>query len=701
MCSSRHGTLGHQSRVNTSHLRKLAVIATAGMVSLGVAQVAAPASATGRAPTGAAARSSAPPTRARAASWTSRATRVASTKPSTSLELAVWLKQRDSAGLARRVRAIYTPGNAHYHQWLTPQQVNRTYAPTQHQVAVVKHYLVRQGLHVESVAGNRAYVNVSGTARQAEHAFGVSLGQYRYQGHTYRSTAAAPHLKGIAGNHIDSVSGLDTASAYRPSIASSAKGGKKTQPASSTTPWDGVCGDWDTTKTENFTNPTDTRDLKGFVPCNPYTGQQLQKAYGVDQLPADAGKGQTIAIVDAYGSPTILQDANKFSEVSGLPPLDSSNFQVIMPKGIGNKKESKAQDPLGWQAEVTLDVEAAHAMAPGAKIVLVAAPNNYASLDEAVNWVTLHHIANIVTNSWGLSTDLMAPGQGSRDNRIFITAAAEGIGLNFSSGDDGDELANTGVKSVDFPASSPWVNAVGGTSLFLNSDDSYKTETGWGTTINKLGSCADRSTLPGGQLHCNDLYDQTTALDEGFQGGAGGGLSNLWTAQPWQSSAIGADTAAGFGTVGTHRAVPDIGMLADPYTGMGVWITDRSLGDTAPEEEGYGGTSLASPLFAGIMADVDQARAEAGDGPAGLASQYLYDLPTGAVRDVTPQVFGNPNSSAGVRADSRSLWYGSFYSGSLFDLGFNADTSLDTATGWDDVSGVGSPVAPAFVEALK
>ncbi len=702
MCSSRHGTLGHQSRVNTSHLRKLAVIATAGFVSLGVAQVAAPAHATARAHTTPATRASSSGSSSRAASWTAHASKVADTSPSTTLHLAVWLKQRDTKGLGSRVRAIYTPGNSHYHQWLSPRQVNRAYAPTLHQMTVVKRYLTKHGFHVDSVAGNRAYVNVTGTARQAEHAFGVQLGQYRYQGHTYRSTSAAPKLSGIAGNHIHSVSGLDTASAYRPTIASS---GKRTKPASSTTPWDGVCGDWNTTKTVNLINPTDILKMTGFVPCNPYTGAQLQKAYGVDQIFAGsdqtAGTGQTIAIVDAYGSPTILQDANKFSEVSGLPPLDSTNFKVISPKGIGHKKESKAQDPLGWQAEVTLDVEAAHAMAPGAKIVLVAAPNNYASLDEAVNWVTLHHVANIVTNSWGLSTDLMAPGQGSRDNRIFMIAAAEGIGLNFSSGDDGDESVNTGVKSVDFPASSPWVNAVGGTSLFLNSDDSYKAETGWGTTINKIGSCADKTTLPGGQLHCNDVYDQSTAVDEGFQGGAGGGLSNVWTAQPWQSSAIGGDTAAGFGTVGTHRAVPDIGMLADPYTGMGVWITDLAAGGTAPVEEGYGGTSLASPLFAGIMADVDQARAQAGHGPAGLASQYLYDLPAGAVTDVTPPTFGNPNTSGAAGPDSRSLWYGSFYSGSLFDLGFNADTSLDTATGWDDVTGVGSPVAPAFVTALK
>jgi subtilase family serine protease len=678
-------------------MHKLAAIATAGLVSLGVAQLSMPAQAAGGTASSAS-RTTSASTGAAPTSWTSRATRTGRTKGSTVLQLAVWLDQRHAGELAARTRAIYTRGNAAYHHWLTPAQVTRRYSPTVHQANVVKQFLTKQGMHVQSVAENRSYVNVEATAAQAERAFDVTLSQYRYHGRTLRGTTP-PHLASIAGGHIGSVSGLDNASAYRPAIARQ-NGGQKPAPNSSSTPWDGVCGDFSTTRTEHFINPTDTQTFTGFVPCGGYDGAQLQKAYGVDQLPANAGAGQTVAIVDAYGSPTILQDANKFSEVAGLPPLNGSNFQVIQPRGIGNKKESKAQDPLGWQAEVTLDVEAVHSMAPGAKIVLVVAPNNYASLDEAVNWVTLHHIAHIVSNSWGLPLDLAAPGQGSRDSRIMMTAAAQGIGVNFSSGDYGDEEARMGYRTVEFPASSPWVNSVGGTSLFLNSDDSYKTETGWGTTIDKLGSCADFTTLADGQKHCNDVYDQSTAVDEGFQGGAGGGLSSFWRAQPWQSNAIGDDTAAGFGTVGTHRAVPDVGMLGDPYTGMAVWITDRSVGDTAPESETYGGTSLATPMFAGIMADVDQARADAGHGPAGLASQYLYDLPSGAVRDVLPPTFGNPNMSDGSRPDSRSLFYGSFYSGSFFNLGFNSDTSLDTAVGWDDVTGVGSPVAPAFVAAL-
>ncbi|HEY3531399.1 MAG TPA: S53 family peptidase [Nocardioides sp.] len=688
--------------MNTSHsTKKLAAIATAGLVSLGVAQVAAPAHATARHQSSAT-RSAATPTTTRTTtrtttSWTSRATRLGSTKPSTVLHLAVWLKQRDTRGLAARTRAIYTRGNAQYHRWLTPRQVMRRYAPTEHQIAVVKHYLTAQGFRIESVASNRAYVNVSGTTRQAEHAFGVKLSQYRYQGHTYRGTTK-PRLGAIAGGHIDSVGGLDTASTYRPMASR-----KKVTPADSSTPWKGLCGFLDTTQSVTFDKPSHaTESYTGFLPCNGYTGTDLRHLYGVDQLSMDAGAGQTVAIVDAYGSPTIRADANKFSTENGLPKLDQNNFQIVTPPGIGHVKDSKAQDPSGWLPEVAIDVEAVHAMAPGAKIVLVAAPNDRSSLDEAVNWILVHHLANIVTNSWGFPVDLASPGQGTRMERILETAAAEGIGVNFSTGDDGDNSGRFGVQTVDFPATSPWANAVGGTSLFADEQGNYDSETGWGDTFYRLAVCDTFTTDSNGQKTCT-AYDRSDSqtLDEGFIGGAGGGLSNFWQAQPWQESAIGNDTAVGYGKVGSHRAIPDISMVGDPETGMQVWLTDPAVDPTQPVEEQWGGTSLSSPLFAGLMADVDQARAAVGDGPAGLASQYVYDLPQGAIRDALPPTFDNPNPSAAAGPGSRSLYYGSFNSGSFFNVGFNADTSLGTTSGWDDVTGVGTPYAPRFVEALK
>jgi subtilase family serine protease len=671
-------------------------IATAGFVSLGIAQLATPvhAATTG---THAAASTS---TQSAAGSWTSKATRTGAAKSTTRLQVGVWLKQTDTRAFGRLTRAIYTRGSGHYHQWLSPRQVTRDYAPTRHQVAIVKKYLRSQGFHVDSVADNRAYVNATGTVAQANAAFHVKLSTYRYAGHTYRASATAPKLSHIAGGHISSVSGLDTASTYQPMVH------KVVKPADSSTPWAGLCGFLDTTNSIHFTKPTPaTEALTGWLNCNGFTGTDLRHAYGVDQLPMTAGQGETVAIIDAYGNPTIREDANKFSTENGLPALDANNFQIVSPPGIGNKKDSKSQDPSGWRAEVAIDVEAVHSMAPGAKIVLVAAPNDRASLDEAVNFVVVHHLADIVTNSWGLPIDLAAPGQGSQMNRILQTAAAEGIGVNFSTGDDGDNSDRFNRQTVDFPATSPWATAVGGTSLFTNEDGSYNSETGWGDTFYKMATCDTFTTAPGGQKTCTG-YDRSASqqLDEGFIGGAGGGLSSLWTAQPWQSDAIAGDTAAGYGTVGTHRAIPDVSMVGDPETGLNIWLTDPSVDPTQPVEQQWGGTSLSVPLFAGLMADVDQARDAAGHGHAGLASQYLYGLSTaagGPIRDALPPTFTNPNPAAAAGPNSRSLFLGSFNSGSLFNVGFNADTSLDTAPGWDDVTGVGTPYAPAFIAALQ
>jgi subtilase family serine protease len=143
-----------------------------------------------------------------------------------------------------------------------------------------------------------------------------------------------------------------------------------------------------------------------------------------------------------------------------------------------------------------------------------------------------------------------------------------------------------------------------------------------------------------------------------------------------------------------------VGLLADPYTGANVYITDLSAGDTKPEIEPYGGTSVACPLFAGVMALVDQARANKGLDHAGLAAQYLYNLPSGAVRDVSTPPAGVGNAVAGD-SNAFALYYGSRYSGTFFSPSFDQDSSLTATSGWDDTTGVGTPYAPSFVAALS
>jgi subtilase family serine protease len=131
-------------------------------------------------------------------------------------------------------------------------------------------------------------------------------------------------------------------------------------------------------------------------------------------------------------------------------------------------------------------------------------------------------------------------------------------------------------------------------------------------------------------------------------------------------------------------------MLADPETGSTIYITDESAGATSPVAETYGGTSLASPLFAAMLALVDQQRASQGKGPLGLASRYLYGLSAGALHDVN----GVPSVAA------NGLYYRGTSSGNVYEIQFGQDTSLTTGSGWDDVTGVGTPNGQSFITAL-
>src|SRR5207245_10279537 len=203
----------------------------------------------------------------------------------------------------------------------------------------------------------------------------------------------------------------------------------------------------------------------GHLPPQRYSPDEVQTAYKLKQLHAAGlnGVGQTIVIVDAYGSATIAQDAELFSQVYGLPDLTPSNFQIIKAPGISHNPHGVARN---WNIETTLDVEWSHAIAPGANIALVLA-TDHNSLDEAINYAVVHHLGNTISNSWSTIEGLGNPAQFIRDNRILQMAAAQGIDVNFATGDFGDETPRVGFVSVDFPASSPFATGIGGTSLAL------------------------------------------------------------------------------------------------------------------------------------------------------------------------------------------------------------------------------------------
>jgi subtilase family serine protease len=255
-----------------------------------------------------------------------------------------------------------------------------------------------------------------------------------------------------------------------------------------------------------------------------------------------------------------------------------------------------------------------------------------------------------------------------------MQAAATGISILFSSGDDGDEAENLdGTKSADLPAASPWVTAVGGTSTGVGPGGTLALETGWGTSKWAKSDGAWVQSVP-------------------FLYGAGGGISAYFDFSQSDSPADyqGADTT------GSRRVLPDIGLDADPTTGMLVGETQRfgtNAKSDAYDEYRIGGTSLASPLFAGVMALAVQANGGQGFGLVNPAI-YANQGNAAAVRDVLPvsQPAGNVRADFVNGIDDSS---GMVYSVRTFDQ----DSSLETERGYDMVTGVGAP-AHGFAAAI-
>ena len=362
-----------------------------------------------------------------------------------------------------------------------------------------------------------------------------------------------------------------------------------------------------------------------------------------------------------------------------------------------------------------LDVEAVQSMSPGAKIVYVGAPNNYQDLDAALSHVVDKHLANIVTNSYGWNTEFLPSGFIKPYNDTMLEAALTGITLLFSSGDDGDELAFNGYRTVDWPASSPWVTAVGGTSLAAGTAANagqYLFETGWSTTRNRL---AHLTTT--GAESCNGTIAAVNSWCsfEVFLYGSGGGASRLFAQPWWQAGVVPADVAqpSGFtpAFVRPGRAVPDISAVGDPNTGMLIGQTQTFSNGAFYGEYRIGGTSLASPLMAGMFADAQQLRGV--NNLIGFANPLLYQAGVRAtLHDVQP-LAGTP---AGViRADyanSENASGGILYS--VRTLGFHTsartvtspafpngdyNATIFTRPGYDDVTGLGSPTG-SFYAAL-
>jgi len=417
-----------------------------------------------------------------------------------------------------------------------------------------------------------------------------------------------------------------------------------------------------------------------------YTPRQIRGAYHVGQS-GMTGKGQTVAIVDAYASPTMLGDANQYAKVTGDRPFAPGQYRQVLASDFTLTAPNEC-DAQGWYGEQTLDVESVHGEAPNANVVYVGAAScDDSDLLDALVLIVDNHLASIVSDSWGEPADDAS--QTTVYDAVFQAGAAEGIGFYFSSGDSGYESPAEDPGSdqiqVDYPTSSPWVTSVGGTSLAIGPRNNYEFETSWGTLLDPLAADGKSWQYPPPGVY-PDWYD----------GSSGGGVSYTYTQPAYQKGVVPRRLATSLPNGSTSptpmRVVPDVSALADPSTGFLVGETTLQ-----PDGSSYafslsrtGGTSLSCPTFAGIEADAQQAAG----GPLGFANPVIYlRYGTRAFHDVTDHPRG-PGYLAEVRdnytdpatkAGPLITW--------LRTLGIDGEgaAALPAVRGYDDATGVGSP----------
>jgi len=586
----------------------------------------------------------------------------------------ILLGLRDQAGAVATLQAISDPASARYGQWLSNADFDARYAPTSASVAAVQSWLRSEGFQVTTTLPSGMYVEASGSVSTVESIFGTSLHNYSYLGKEVRANATQLSLpantpaavtsviSGVVG--IDQGSTLKHTADIEPGPPPGARYG--VQP----------CSTYYAEKSATDQPPAYGKS-QPYAPCG-YVPQQLQSAYGESGLLRSGvnGGGITVAITDAYAAPTIAQDAQRYNQVHHQPIFFPGQFTQITP-GPNGFDQADLCGAQGWYGEETLDVEAVHAMAPGARIVYVGASDCLSGLDDAWASTIDNHVADVITNSWTDGTDdinLLGTSYVAFYQQFSLEAALTGITVNFSSGDSGDHTSggtDLAAKTVEFPADLPYVTGVGGSSVLVGSHGQWLGEYGWQNAYSTLTNAAWTPAPPGP-----------------YSSGGGGGTSRLFTQPFYQAGKVPADISQYYGST-PMRAVPDIAMDADPNTGFEVGETQVFPDGTYWDQYRIGGTSLSSPLLAGVVALADQLHHR----PLGFINPFYYRLlGTSSLHDTVA-----PTSPlAQVRTDYVNFLdntQGKFFRLQTIDV---QSSTLHDTPGYDNETGVGTPQGPAF-----
>lgn len=420
-------------------------------------------------------------------------------------------------------------------------------------LAKIGDFARQHGLKVVREDAACCTVVLSGTVAQFNAAFDVDLQRYEHHLGNFRGRTGPVHIPDDLQGVVTAVLGLDN----RPQARSHFRFRPPFRPAAR-------------------------------QPSAAYLPTQLASIY---DFPDNTGAGQCIGIIELGGGYNVSDLKTYFANVGVTPPA-----VVAVPVGQGGNHPSG--DPNGADGEVTLDIEIAGAVAPGAKFAVYFSTNSDAGFIDAVNQAVhdATHRPSIISISWGAPESTWTTQSMRAFNDVLQAAAAVGVTVCVASGDDGSGGGvGDGADHADFPASSPFALACGGTSL------------------QAAGNTIEREVV----------------WNDGAQGGTGGGVSTVFTLPAWQQS-LKTTNPAGKSTPLTKRGVPDVAGDADPMTGYTVFIDGA--------ETVVGGTSAVAPLWAALIARINMEKGSA----SGYVNAKLYQQPA-AFNDITQ---GNNGSFA-------------------------------------------------------
>ena len=430
--------------------------------------------------------------------------------PATTMRITVALQMQNTQALQSLVQQQATPGSSNFNKYITPAQFNATYAPSTASVNAVSSYLAGAGLGNISVAPNGLFVTATGTAAQIEAAFNTSLSRFNQKGKEVFVNTTPVQVPQALNGIVLSVLGLNDVVATTPITQ---------------------C-DVSKPKCLRFT----------------YNPQTYWKAY--DATKVTRGYKTSIAIMAEGDVSGVIPDLRTFESAMGLPQAPVT----VVPVGLASTDTAGADE---WD----LDTQYTTGMAGNVKNLYIYDTTSLTDQDTTLefNRWTTDNLAQIGNASFGICEFFpYLDGSMVADDQVFLEAAAQGQTMFSSTGDTGSfcSVGTNGVPAgapfVGYPATSPYVIGVGGTTLLTNKNGGYTSEIAW------------------------------------YAGG--GGVSQFEYSPYWQSPVVPTNN----GLPVTLRAIPDISMDADPNTGAVVYVNGQS--------EVIGGTSLSSPLAAGAWA---------------------------------------------------------------------------------------------------